>query len=87
VAAVSADGVVLALNAQRSNRSAADPAAVRGATRSPMSAQREQLCDADTPYRFHSRWRIGIHDMLSEKAALFFDWIARTLACKIAPAI
>jgi hypothetical protein len=32
-----------ALNAQRSNSSAADPAAVRGATRSPMSAQREHL--------------------------------------------
>jgi hypothetical protein len=34
-----------ALNAQRSNRSAADPAAVRGATRSPMSAQCEHLCE------------------------------------------
>jgi hypothetical protein len=32
-----------ALNAQRSNRSAADPAAVRGATRSPISAKRESF--------------------------------------------
>jgi hypothetical protein len=38
VAAASADGVFLTLSAQRSNGSAADPAAVRGATRSPMSA-------------------------------------------------
>jgi hypothetical protein len=31
------------LSAQREHGSAADPAAVRGATRSPMSAQRERL--------------------------------------------
>jgi hypothetical protein len=52
-----------ALNAERSNRSAADPAAVRGAGRLPMSALRAQ-CEN------HPVSRNGRHSSFVRRGAL-----------------
>jgi hypothetical protein len=60
-----------ALNAQRSNRSAANPAAVRGAIRSPMSAQRGQPLNGDVYIIFIHRGRIGIHGLKRRPLFIF----------------